>query len=129
VLPSGWSCLGLPRHLALDDERFWFRGIITGEQTVIEQVAKGFDDARRVDPDVPVVAVFDIYRQEIDLSTAIITATPLDADPPGSPKSSSATGASTISGRSSCTCLPRPRSTPDTSMRHVSSSTAGPGLF
>ena len=25
VLPSGWSCLGLVRHLALDDERFWFR--------------------------------------------------------------------------------------------------------
>lgn len=23
VLPSGWSCLGLVRHLALDDERFW----------------------------------------------------------------------------------------------------------
>ena len=24
VLPSGWSCLALVRHLAVDDERFWF---------------------------------------------------------------------------------------------------------
>lgn len=23
VLPSGWTCLGLIRHLALDVERFW----------------------------------------------------------------------------------------------------------
>ncbi len=25
VLPSGWTCLGLVRHLAIDVERFWFR--------------------------------------------------------------------------------------------------------
>ncbi len=24
VLPSGWSCLGLVRHLTLSDERYWF---------------------------------------------------------------------------------------------------------
>ena len=36
VLPSGWSCLGLVRHLALDDERFWFRGTVAGEQIVID---------------------------------------------------------------------------------------------
>ena len=36
VLPSGWSCLGLLRHLALDDERFWFRGTVAGEQIVID---------------------------------------------------------------------------------------------
>ena len=86
VLPSGWSCLGLVRHLALDDERFWFRGIVAGEQTVIDQVAEGPDDAWQVGPDVPVEAVFDMYRQQIDLTNAIITATPLDAAPAWWPK-------------------------------------------
>ena len=27
VLPSGWNCLGLLQHLALDDERFWFQAV------------------------------------------------------------------------------------------------------
>lgn len=81
VLPSGWSCLGLVRRLALDDERFWFRGIVAGDQSVIDQVAEAPDDAWRVGPDVPVEAVFDMYRQQIDLTNAIITATPLDAPP------------------------------------------------
>ncbi len=31
VLPSGWTCLGMLRHLAVDDERFWFRGVAAGE--------------------------------------------------------------------------------------------------
>lgn len=30
VLPSGWTCLGLVRHLALDVERFWFRAVVAG---------------------------------------------------------------------------------------------------
>jgi hypothetical protein len=86
VLPSGWSCLGLVRHLALDDERFWFRGIIAGEQTVIDQVAEGPDDAWHVGLDVPAGAVFDLYRQQIDLSNAIIAATDLDSAPAWWPK-------------------------------------------
>jgi hypothetical protein len=32
VLPSGWTCLGLVRHLALDVERFWFRAAFAGEE-------------------------------------------------------------------------------------------------
>ena len=31
VLPSGWTCLGLVRHLALDVEQSWFAGIVAGE--------------------------------------------------------------------------------------------------
>src|SRR5438105_4362792 len=31
MLPSGWNCIGLVQHLALDDERFWFRTIVAGE--------------------------------------------------------------------------------------------------
>ncbi len=81
VLPSGWTCLGLVRHLALDVERFWFRGIVAGEQTVIDELAEAPDDAWRVGSDVPAAAVFDVYRQEIDRANAIITATPLDTAP------------------------------------------------
>ena len=31
VLPSGWTCVGMVRHLALHVERFWFREIVAGE--------------------------------------------------------------------------------------------------
>ncbi len=81
VLPSGWSCLGMVQHLALDDERFWFRGIVAGDETVIDQATGASDDAWQVDPDVPAGAVLDLYRQEIDAANAIIAATPLDAAP------------------------------------------------
>lgn len=62
VLPSGWSCLGLVRHLALDDERFWFRGIVAGEQTVVDQVAEGPDDAWQVGPMCRTTAGMDASR-------------------------------------------------------------------
>ncbi|MFC6075219.1 DinB family protein [Microbispora bryophytorum] len=41
VLPSGWSCLALLRHLTLDVERFRFPGVIAGEQDVAGQPAAG----------------------------------------------------------------------------------------
>jgi Protein of unknown function (DUF664) len=81
ILPSGWICLGLVRHLALDIERFWFRAVVAGEQSVIDELAESPDDAWQVGPDVPVDAVFDQYRQEIDLANSIITRTALDAAP------------------------------------------------
>lgn len=77
VLPSGWSCLGLVRHLALDVERFWFRAVVAGEKVELETG----DGAWRVDPDLPAQAVFDLYRQEAERADAIIIRTPLDADP------------------------------------------------
>jgi hypothetical protein len=77
VLPSGWTCLGLVRHLALDVEQFWFRGVVAGEPIDLDQAA----EAWQVASDVPVDAVFDMYRREIDLANAIIAATPLGAAP------------------------------------------------
>ncbi len=82
VLPSGWTCLGLVQHLALDVEQFWFRCVVAGEQTAIDALADAPDDAWRVvGVDVPAAAVFDLYRQEIDRANAIIATTPLDAAP------------------------------------------------
>jgi hypothetical protein len=80
MLPSGWSCIGLVHHLALDDERFWFRAVIAGEQSVIDEL-DGAGNAWQVASDVPATDVFDLYRHEIDGATAIMTSTSLDAAP------------------------------------------------
>ena len=77
VLPSGWTPLGLVRHLAIDVERFWFRAIMTGEQVELCQGA----EAWQVGEDTPAQAVLGLYRQEISRANEIITATPLDTPP------------------------------------------------
>ncbi|WP_237404941.1 DinB family protein [Actinacidiphila reveromycinica] len=41
VLPSGWSCLELVRHLTVDVERFWFAGVVAGAPDVAGQLAAG----------------------------------------------------------------------------------------
>jgi uncharacterized damage-inducible protein DinB len=75
VLPSGWTCLGLVRHLALDVERFWFRGVAEGEP--VDQPA----GAWQVPPGETADAVLALYRREIALADAVIGATPLDRPP------------------------------------------------
>ena len=77
VLPSGWTCLGLVRHLALDVERFWFRAVVAGEQVDLETGA----DAWQVGPDRPAEDVLGLYRQETELANAIIAARTPDAAP------------------------------------------------
>ena len=81
VLPSGWTCLGLVQHLALDVERFWFRTIVAGDPTGLDQAPETLADAWQVPADVSADAVFDLYRQEIERANAIILETPLDAPP------------------------------------------------
>ena len=81
VLPSGWTCLGMVQHLTLSDERFWFRGIVAGELTYVTMSDEAAAAAWRVPPDVPADAVFDAYRQEIELANAVIASTALDAAP------------------------------------------------
>jgi uncharacterized damage-inducible protein DinB len=81
VLPSGWSCAGLVRHLALDVERFWFRGIMAGDPAVIEAATTGPDDAWQVGPEVPAATVLDLYRDETARADAVITAIPLSTAP------------------------------------------------
>jgi Protein of unknown function (DUF664) len=82
VLPSGWTCLGLVQHLALDVERFWFRGVVAGEQ-IGTRGATGqvVADAWIVGPDVQAEAVFSLYRREVELANAVIAATSPDAAP------------------------------------------------
>lgn len=81
VLPSGWSCLGLVNHLALDDERFWFRGTVAAESEVIESVGVDAESAWQPPGELTAQQVLDRYRDEIERSNAIIRSTPLDSPP------------------------------------------------
>ncbi len=75
VLPTGWSCVGLVQHLALDVERFWFRAVVAGEQVELKTGA----DAWQVGPDTSTESVLDLYRRECALADAIVADRPLDA--------------------------------------------------
>ena len=77
VLPSGWTALGMVRHLTLEVEQFWFRGAVAGEPITLTKR----DEAWQVPADVPGAAILGRYRDEIAKADAIIAATPLDAMP------------------------------------------------
>ncbi|MER6115121.1 DUF664 domain-containing protein [Streptomyces sp. A0642] len=74
VLPSGWNCLGLVQHLALDVERFWFRAVVNGEEDVIKSLGDG-GDAWQVGPEVQAAEVLTRYRIEAELADGIVNAT------------------------------------------------------
>lgn len=76
LLPSGWSCAALVQHLALDVERFWFRGVVAGNPA---DLATG--DGWQLDPDTSAKSVLEVYRQEIDLADVIIAAATPDSAP------------------------------------------------
>jgi hypothetical protein len=80
VAPSGWTCLGLVQHLALDVERFWFHAVVAGEAATIADLAR-ITNAWQVAPDASPQAVLDDYRRQIALANDVIAATPLDAPP------------------------------------------------
>ena len=77
VLPSGWTCLGLVQHLALDVERFWFRAVVAGEAV---ELCSG-DEAWRVDATTPATAVLHAYREESRRADAIVRCSDLGAQP------------------------------------------------
>jgi uncharacterized damage-inducible protein DinB len=80
VLPSGWTILGLVRHLTLDVERFWFSAVVAGDQDAIDGRATG-DEAWRVSVDVSGSEVVERYLQETARANHIIDSVPLDAKP------------------------------------------------
>lgn len=121
VLPSGWSCLALVRHLAVDDERFWFRAVAAGEALDLND-----DTGWQPSPDEPAEAVLDLYRQETAASDVVLAGSAwMRRRPDG--RTTSAAGGSATCGRSSCTSSPRPQSMPGTSTRHANCLTAAPG--
>jgi hypothetical protein len=76
ALPSGWTCLALVRHLAVDVERFWFRAVLAGEPLPLDD-----DTGWQPDPDEPAEAVLDLYRREIAASDAALAMLDLNASP------------------------------------------------
>ena len=83
VLPSGWSCLGLVRHLTVSDERYWFEVVVAGEP--LDFWPEGENGDWLVGPDEPADEVVAAYRDAIDRSDAIIAARGLD-QPPAHPE-------------------------------------------
>lgn len=82
VLPSGWSCLGLVQHLALDDEEFWFSAVLAGDPAAIRAATgRGPTEAWQVDDGTPAAAVLDGYRAAAERSDAIVAGLTLDAGP------------------------------------------------
>ena len=79
VLPSGWSCLGLVRHLTLSDERYWFHVVVAGEP--LDFWPEGENGDWRVGPEESVEAVVEAYVSAISRSDEIITARDLDDAP------------------------------------------------
>ncbi len=83
VLPSGWTCLGLVRHLTLSDERYWIEVVVSGRPLDFWPDGDGGDWV--VDADEPGQAVLDAYVAAIASSDAIIAELSLD-DPPAAPE-------------------------------------------
>src|SRR5690349_17559856 len=79
VLPSGWSCLGLLRHLTLSDERYWFGVVMAGEP--LDFWPEGTNADWLVGDDEPAASVIEAYRAAVERSDAIIAGLSLD-DPP-----------------------------------------------
>ncbi len=77
VLPSGWSCLGLVHHLAVDVERFWFRAVLAGEQVELHSGDGGW----RVPADMSAEDVLELYRDEGRRSDAVTVQRALEDGP------------------------------------------------
>jgi hypothetical protein len=66
------------QHLTINDERFWFRGIVAGEPAYVTTSDSEYESIWQVAPEVPASDVLDAYRREIELANAVISTTPLD---------------------------------------------------
>jgi hypothetical protein len=74
VLPTGWSCLGLLRHLTYDVERFWFPGVHAGQSDVADLLTAQADTHWSVPAELDRAQAFAAYRAEIARADAVIEA-------------------------------------------------------
>lgn len=74
VLPSGWSCLELVRHLTVDVELFWFAGVFAAEPAVAEQLKAGAKPHWEVPEGMNAEEIFSEYRAAVDRANAVLTA-------------------------------------------------------
>ncbi|MEZ4571770.1 MAG: DUF664 domain-containing protein [Thermomicrobiales bacterium] len=118
-MPSGWTCLGLIQHLALDVERFWFGAVVAGDSDVIESLAdtaNAWQVGQGADPE----SIFNRYRHEIArASLRSLARRPWILLGLVAEAISSAISGSTRFGKSSCTSSPRRPATPAISTSHA----------
>jgi Protein of unknown function (DUF664) len=81
VLPTGWSCIGLVHHLAVDVERFWFRAVMADDPAAWASFEQLEQSAWLVAADTSPAQVLALYRDEIAQADAIIATTAVDAAP------------------------------------------------
>lgn len=86
VLPSGWSPIGLVRHLTLGGERYWLHTVMAGEPLDYWPEDRPESDGGRpadwrVEPAEATDAVVQQYRDAIARSDEILAQLPLDAAP------------------------------------------------
>jgi uncharacterized damage-inducible protein DinB len=82
VLPTGWSCLGLIRHLAYDVKRFWFAGVQAGEPEVTASFTAGAETHWALPAELDDARVLAAYRAEIERANAVIEAASGPEEPP-----------------------------------------------
>lgn len=82
VLPSGWTPLGLVRHLA-GAEAMWFQWVVLGEQPQLrwddEVVDPPYDPGAPFTTGHTISAVLDQYRRQCELSNRVLQTQDLDA--------------------------------------------------
>lgn len=83
VLPSGWTCLGLVRHLTLSDELYWFETVMAGQPQ--DFFPEGDNADWFVAVDESATDVIEAYRSAQSSADAIIATLALD-DPPAQPE-------------------------------------------
>lgn len=79
VLPSGWTPLGLVRHLTMSDERYWFDVVMGGAP--LDYWPEGANADWLVSPDEAASDVIDAYRAAITRSDEVIAGLGLDQPP------------------------------------------------
>lgn len=79
VLPSGWSPLGLVRHLTLSDERYWFEVVVAGGS--LDFWPEGDNADWTVPEDMPSEQVVAEYEAAIARSDEIVASRSLDTPP------------------------------------------------
>jgi hypothetical protein len=84
VVPSGWTPLGLVKHLGFA-ERHWFQRVATGSADELPWTGTpGEEEGREpFTTDLPADVVFGFYQDQCERANAIVAATPLSAPPRG----------------------------------------------
>lgn len=84
VLPSGWTPLGLVKHLGFA-ERHWFGRVATGSVSELPWAdVPGEEEGREpFTTGLPAEEVFGFYRDQCERANAFVAVTPLSAPPLG----------------------------------------------